>query len=76
MEKVQTSCIGINETVNSYWGRTSDILLRMGYHYIHDSLLRNTFVGWLYHFELMIYVREHTPTTREKGVMIMCLHLQ
>src|SRR5665213_1953145 len=65
MEKLRTIRMGISETVDSYWGRMSDILLRMGTHQIPNNFLRNIFIGGLYPFELKIYVRERTPATRE-----------
>lgn len=37
----------------------------MGSHHIPKNFLRNIFIGELHPFELKIYVREHTPTTRE-----------
>lgn len=57
--------MSINESVDSYWGRMSDILLRMGNYHIPDRFLRNIFIRELYPFELKINVRECIPTTRE-----------
>ena len=65
MEKLRTIRMGINETVDGYWGRMSDILLRMGAHHIPDNFLRNIFIGGLYPFELKLYVRERTPITAQ-----------
>jgi hypothetical protein len=65
MEKLRTIRMGINETIDNYWGRMSDILLRMGAHQIPDNFLRNIFIGGLYPFELKLYVRERAPGTAE-----------
>ena len=56
MERLRTIRMGINETVDNYWGRMSDILLRMGTHHIPNNFLRNIFIGGLYPFELKLYV--------------------
>ena len=48
--------MGINETVDNYWGKMSNILLRMGTHHIPNNFLRNIFIGGLYSFELKLYV--------------------
>jgi len=65
MEKLRTIRMGINESTDSYWGRMSDILLRMPNHQIPDRFLRNIFIGGLYPFELKLYVRERAPATAE-----------
>jgi hypothetical protein len=44
MEKLRTIRMGINETIDNYYGRMSDILLRMPHHQIPDNFLRNVFV--------------------------------
>ena len=60
MERLRTIRIGTNEIVDNYWGRMTDILLRMGAHQIPDNFLRNIFIGGLYPFELKLYVREQS----------------
>ena len=65
MEKLRTICMGINETIDNYWGKMSDRLLKMGAHQIPDNLLRNIFIGGFYPFELKLYVREQAPATAE-----------
>ena len=65
MKILITIRMGINESVDSYRGRMSDILLRMGNHYISDNVLRNILIRGLCPFELKIYMRECIPVTRE-----------
>ena len=65
MEKLTTIRMGINETFDSYWGRMSDILLRMGAYQIPDNFLRNVFERGLYLFKSKLYVRECTLATSE-----------
>jgi hypothetical protein len=35
--------MGINESVDGYWGRMGDILLRMDNHHIPNNFMRNIF---------------------------------
>ena len=65
MEELRTTWMGVNESVDSNWGRMNDILLRMGNHHIPNNFLRTVFIGGLHPFELRKYVREPTPSTRE-----------
>lgn len=65
MERLRTIRMGINETVDSYWGRMRDILLIMGEHQSSYNFLKSIFIGGLYPFELKVYVKEHTPNAIE-----------
>ena len=62
-EKLRTIRMGINERVDSYYGRMQDILQRMGAHLIPDNFLMSIFIGGLYPNPLKTYVKEGAPTT-------------
>ena len=55
--------MGINERVDTYYGRMQDILQRMGNHQIPDDFLMSIFIGGLYPMELRTYVKEGATTT-------------
>ena len=62
-EKLRTIRMGINERVDSYYGRMQDILQRMGVHQIPDNFLMSIFIGGLYPIELKTYVKEGRTAT-------------
>ena len=61
--------MGINERVDSYYGRMQDVLQRMGVHQIHDNFLMNIFIGGLYPIELKTYVKEAQQPMRKHMVV-------
>lgn len=58
MKKLRTTWMGVNESVDSYWGMMNDFFLRMGNHHIPNNFLRNIIIGGLHPFELRTNVRE------------------
>ena len=62
-EKLCTVKMGINEKVDTYYGRMQDILQRMGNHQIPNVFLVNIYIGGLYHIELRTYIKEGATAT-------------
>ena len=51
-EKLRTVRMGINERIDTYYGRMQDILQRMSNHQIPNDFLMSIFIGDLYPMEL------------------------
>ena len=62
-EKLRTIRMGIDERVDSYYGRMQDILQRMGAHQIPNNFLTSIFIGGLYPIELKTHVKEGDTAT-------------
>ena len=55
--------MGINERVDTYYGKMEDILQRMENHQIPYGFLMSIFISGLYPMELRTYVKERATAT-------------
>jgi hypothetical protein len=58
IERLKNIRMGVQESVDSFYGRMQDVLNRWGNHQVPDEMLKNIFVGGLWPAELKIFVKK------------------
>jgi hypothetical protein len=61
IERLKNIRIGVQESVDSFYGRMQDVLSRWSNHQVPDEMLKSIFVGGLWPAELKMFVKERRP---------------
>lgn len=61
IERLKNIRMGIQESVDSFYGRMQDVLNRWGNHQVPDEMLKSIFIGGLWPAELKMFVKERRP---------------
>jgi hypothetical protein len=61
IERLKNIRMGVQESVDSFYGRMQDVLNRWGNHQVLDEMLKSIFVGGLWPVELKMFVKERRP---------------